>query len=577
MSEKEDKVETEKEPLLFEPLDDVSDEKTVRNYITDFYKKRYGKRATRKFRYDVNLYKKSLDLKKDSEVIKRLYRDLIYEFFPGASLRKERADIRVLDEYWVYEPYVKIAILSENGDIHYHVTEPHLNAVEKAQLSALNELMYPEIRFDFRSFESKEETEEFLRELVKGLVKKNKLLMDEATLSKLLYYIVRDSVYFEKIDPLMRDPGIEDVSCNGPNVPIYVFHRKHQSIPTDIMFDDFDELNQFVIRLAYMGDKTISLAKPYLDASLPDQSRIQLTLGKEITPRGPSFTIRRFRENPLTITDLISYNTLSSSMAAWYWYLMENKASSLVVGGTASGKTTTVNVLSMFLKPTIKIVTIEDTAELQLPHENWISSVTRAGTTGSEGSDIDLYQLLRQAMRQRPEFLIVGEVRGAEAYTLFQAIATGHGGLATIHADSITAVIRRLEGEPMNIPRPLLVTLDAVVIQSQVKLPDRMVRRIMGIYEIVGLNEEGNVLTNEVFRWDAETDSYSYGGHSYILEKIADRYGLQLDEVEQEVAQRRQVIDLFVEKNVKDYRKVVSYLNSYYSDPEKLMEKLREL
>jgi len=483
----------------------------------------------------------------------------------------------VLDEYWVYEPFVKITILNEDGKIQYHSTEPHLNAVEKAQLSALKELMYPEMRFDFRSFESTEETEEFLRELVKGLVKKNKLLMDEITLSKILYYIVRDSVYFEKIDPLMRDPGIEDISCNGPEVPLYVFHRKYQSIPTDIMFDDFDELNSFVIRLAYLGGKTITLAKPYVDASLPDQSRIQLTLGKEITPRGPSFTIRRFRETPLTIVDLISYNTLSSSMAAWYWYLMENKASSLVVGGTASGKTTTVNVIAMFLKPTIKIVTIEDTAELRLPHENWISSVTRAGGTGAEGSDIDLYQLLRQAMRQRPEFLIVGEVRGAEAYTLFQAIATGHGGLATIHADSITAVIRRLEGEPMNIPRPLLSTLDAVVIQSQIKLPDRMVRRIMGIYEIVGLNDEGNVLTNEVFSWDAETDTFSYGGHSYILEKIADRFGLDFGEVGQEIARRTKVIDLFVEKDVRDYWQVVEYISSYYSDPEKLLEELGEL
>src|SRR6266702_1341876 len=245
---------------------------------------------------------------------------------------------------------------------------------------------------------------------------------------------------------------------------------------------------KIILKLSYMTGRAISIAQPVLDATLPDGSRVQMTYEKEVTRRGSTFTIRKFRERPLTVSDLVIYNTLGAEIAAWFWYIIEKQASVILVGGTASGKTTTINTLAMFIKPNAKIVSIEDTSEIQLPHENWLSSVVRAGfgVTG-EVSEITLFDLLKNAMRQRPEYIIVGEVRGSEAYTLMQAIATGHGGLATLHADSAEAAIHRLESEPMNIPRPLIPTIDVIAVQTRVQVGDKSVRRMVNVAEVVGL------------------------------------------------------------------------------------------
>ncbi len=441
------------------------------------------------------------------------------------DLMRKATDTPIIEQYDLNAPYARARIVKEDGNTKYRVEEVALTDDEKRKLKEIGELLIEELDVDVKRLGSNDNAAVYVRKLVEKIIKNYKIKVSPDSLDRLMYYVVRDFVHFDKIDPMMRDPWIEDISCNGFGIPIYIWHRKHESIPTNVIFQTAEELDRFTLKLAYMTGRAISIAQPVLDATLPDGSRVQMTYEKEVTRRGSTFTIRKFRERPLTATDLIIYNTMSAEMAAWFWYVIEKQASALVVGGTASGKTTTINTLAMFIKPNAKIVSIEDTSEIQLPHENWLSSVVRMGfgVTG-EVSEITLFDLLKNAMRQRPEYIIVGEVRGQEAYTLMQAIATGHGGLATLHADSAEAAIHRLESEPMNIPRPLIPTIDVIAVQTRVQVGDKSVRRMGNIAEVVGLDPTTkDVLTNDVFKWNPKTDTFVFYGRSYVLENIMKR------------------------------------------------------
>ncbi len=337
------------------------------------------------------------------------------------------------------------------------------------------------------------------------------------------------------------------------------------------------ELDEFIVRLAYLVGKHISIASPILDGSLPDGSRIQMTYGKEVTRKGSTFTIRRFRAEPLSVANLISYKTMTSEMAAWFWFILERKSNLLIGGGTASGKTTTLNSLATFIPPDDKIITIEDTAELNLVHKNWISSIARLGF-GPSGSaaEVSLFDLLKAAMRQRPDYIIVGEVRGAEAYTLFQAMATGHGGISSIHCDSAQAAFNRLESEPMNIPRNLLATVNAVAMQTRVRIGDRVCRKVSHVVEVLGLDPVSKeMLTNEVFRWTPMSDTFDHSGRSITLEKIMERHGLSEQSVTNDLERRRIVLDWMANSNMKS-DKVVSILREYSADPEKVVKRASE-
>jgi len=493
------------------------------------------------------------------------------------DLMRKATDTPVLEQYDLNPPYAKARIIKEEGQIKYRVEEVPLTEDEKRKLKEIGELLIEELDVDVKRLGGNENAAAYIRKLVERIIKNYKLKLGPGSLDRLMYYVVRDFVHFDKIDPLMRDPWIEDISCNGSGIPIYIWHRKHESIPTNVIFQTAEELDKFTLKLAYMTGRAISIAQPVLDATLPDGSRIQMTYEKEVTRRGSTFTIRKFRERPLTCTDLIIYNTLSAEMAAWYWYVIEKQASALVVGGTASGKTTTINTLAMFIKPNAKIVSIEDTSEIQLPHENWLSSVVRMGfgVTG-EVSEITLFDLLKNAMRQRPEYIIVGEVRGQEAYTLMQAIATGHGGLATLHADSAEAAIHRLESEPMNIPRPLIPTIDVIGVQTRVQVGDKSVRRMVNIAEVVGLDPTTkDVLTNDVFKWNPKTDTYVFYGRSYVLENIMKRHGLKHEDVMEELNNRRLVLEWMVRNNIRDFKDVVEVIRSYYLNPQMLLDRVK--
>jgi len=502
---------------------------------------------------------------------------MLMETRPITEQQKKPSVFR--EVYPIYEPYIYAAVVKDplTQKILYEVIEPTLLKQEEAQLKEIKTLLIEEVDVSPKEFKNREKAEEYLKNKVREIIKDYRLKIAEEAIDKITYYIIRDFIGYGKIDPLMKDHLIEDISADGVNIPIYVWHREYESLPTNIVYKDVEELNSFIIRLAYLAGKNISIAAPMLDASLPDGSRVQLTYGSEITRRGSTFTVRRFRVDPLTISDLISFKTLSSDMAAYFWYAIENRASVLVAGGVAAGKTTTLNCLSMFIKPELKIVSVEDTAELNLPHENWIPSVVRTkfGSEEKAGA-ITLFDLLKAAVRQRPDYIIVGEVRGEEAYTLFQAMATGHLGMSTVHAESVDAVIHRLESEPMNIPRSLLSMMDIVMVQARTEIGGRPVRRALTITEVVGFDTKTkDILTNDVYHWDAAQDFFQYSGRSYILEKHMKKMGVQKSDLQEELLRRKTVLEWMVRNKIRRYTDVATVIREYYADPVRVYRRAR--
>ncbi|MFQ6076454.1 MAG: type II/IV secretion system ATPase subunit [Candidatus Bathyarchaeia archaeon] len=481
----------------------------------------------------------------------------------------EKSILRVFE---INKPYGYAAITTDpvTHEYQYEVVEPTLTEEERGHLQRIRGFLVETLDVMMSELGSREEAEEYLEGRVREIVRNYRLKVGEHSLNKILYYITRDYIGYGRIDVMMRDPLIEDISCNGVNIPVYIWHRDYESVPSNVFFPSEEALDSFIIRLAYRTGRMISIARPMLDAILPDGSRIQMTLGTEVTRHGSTFTIRKFKADPLTIIDIINFGTLSSEMAAVFWYVIENKNNVFVCGPTATGKTTMINCLSSFILPDAKIVTIEDTPEIQLYHKNWIRSVARPATGST--AEINLFDLLRAAMRQRPDYVIVGEVRGEEAYTLFQAMATGHGGISTIHAESIEGAIHRLETKPMDIPRNLITNLNVVVILARYG----MRRRAITTTEIVGIDPRTDeIITNETFRWDAKTDSYTYSGRSYLLEGIARRKGVRLREIMQEIDRRRTILEWMRENKIRSFKDVTEVIRSFYANPEEVLKAAR--
>jgi len=488
------------------------------------------------------------------------------------------------EHYPLLMPYSRAAIVEDTkGGIKYLVLEPTLTPADEAWISQIKDILWDELSLSAKEFENKEEAEEFLKKKVEDAAKKYKIKVDPRTLEKYQYYITRDFLNFARIDGLMRDEYIEDVSCDGVGYPLYVWHRKYESIPTNLIFETQEELDSFILKLSYLCGRHISIAQPLLDGTLPDGSRAQLTFGTEVTPKGSTFTIRKFKRSPLTITDLIIYKTLSPEMAAYFWFLIENRHSAMIGGDIGGGKTTMLNTFSLFIRPTLKIVSIEDTQEIRLPHENWQMMVTRqglgtgSGAIGERGRGaISMFDLLRSAFRQRPDYIIVGEIRGEEAYALFQAMSTGHLGLTTIHAENVQGVLHRLTTKPMNIPHTLVQNLDAIAIVRKMVVENVSIRRTMSVSEMLGWDRKKNDFkTHEVFRWDAKKDLYNYTGKSYLLKEIGSQWGYSMSEIDQELKKRKVILDYLVRKNIRTYDEVSSIVMDYFSDPKAVYRKAK--
>lgn len=472
--------------------------------------------------------------------------------------------------------YVRIAYDPATHEFQYQALEPVLTEKEEELLESIKLKFVETLDINLKEI-SRKNAETYLRDNIMAYLQEYQIDISPKKRERIIYHLIRDYVGYGEIDILMRDSFLEDISCDGPDTPIYVYHKEYNSIPTSIEFVDDDELDSFAIRIAQICGRHVSIANPLLDATMPDGSRIQLTLGREITTRGSTFTIRRFKDNPITPTNLIDFHTFSTAMMAYLWLSVESNKSLIFAGGTASGKTTAMNAFSLFIQPEMKIVSIEDTRELNLSHPNWIPGVTRQSFAGGDKGSIEMYELLRASLRQRPEYILVGEVRGAEAYVLFQAMSTGHTTFSTMHADSVQSVVHRLENPPINVPRIMIQALDLVSIQVQVKVGDERVRRCKTLTEIVGVDPRtGELLTNDVFTWDASRDMFQYSGRSYVVESVMESRGWTEERVREELKRRQDILEWAREKNIIHFREFAKIVVTYNREPETIMKIVRQ-
>ncbi|MEM3852143.1 MAG: type II/IV secretion system ATPase subunit [Methanomassiliicoccales archaeon] len=546
--------------------------RSITDLVGEAYKRFLSKRGGKRIK--IKMAKEDVERKMDWAE----GRGSAYTIIPPLESR----DMEVVDVYPVNEPYAFLRVTYNNSNSEYllEAIEPQLSETESRSLQILKDALQRTLDYEQR-FLNKVERKEYLRRSIESFLSTRGYSASSMTKDKLSYYLIRDFIGYGPIDVFIRDPNSEDISCDGVNVPIYIFHRKYESIRTNVRFVDEQQLNSFVIYLGQKCGKQISVASPILDGTTPEGHRLQATYSKEVTSRGSSFTIRLFKEKPFTPVDLIDYGTASPEMVAYFWMSVENGESAMIIGGTGNGKTSTLNAISLFIPPSAKIVTMEDTREINLPHENWIPGTTRSGV-GERGADgkapgeIDMFDLVRAALRQRPNYIIVGEVRGKEAYTMFQAMATGHTTYATMHADSVKLMINRLENPPINIPRILLTALRIVIVQQQVRIGKEHTRRIRNVVELIGFEPETNeIITNSVFEWDQLKDEFYFKGHSVLFDKLKDIKNWTQDELEEEFARRVDIIRYMVQKNMNNHMEIWSLINRYYRDPEETAAMVR--
>ncbi|MDK2891099.1 MAG: archaeal flagellar protein FlaI [Methanoculleus sp.] len=482
-----------------------------------------------------------------------------------------------IELYPVNEPYayVRVTYDSTTHEYTYNVLEPVLTPAEQELFSEIKERLFETLDITTRDL-TRDEARKALRDSANTVIADYGIHLPPLGREKILYHVEKEFLGDGLIDPVMHDKYIEDISCDGVDSYIFVYHTTYESMKTSLVYHDAVELDSFVTKLAQRAGKYISIAEPMLDATMSDGSRIQMTLGAEVTAHGSTFTIRKFREEPITPTDLIEWHTFSPLGIAFIWLAIENAKSCIFAGGTASGKTTTLNALSLFIPPLAKIVTLEDTRELKLPHPNWIPSITRDSFSQDGRGEIDMYELLRAALRQRPEYILVGEVRGREALTLFQAMSTGHVTYATMHADSVASAVHRLENPPINVPRNMLSALSLMSIQVQARVGGQRIRRNKQLIEILDIDPRTNeLITNEVFRWHPATDEIRYSGKSYILEQIMEDRGWSEERMREELKRRQEVLEWMRIKKIRHFQDVSKILISYFRDPETVIQRVR--
>ncbi|MDD1702181.1 MAG: type II/IV secretion system ATPase subunit [Methanoregula sp.] len=486
--------------------------------------------------------------------------------------------VEEMEMYPVNEPYAYVRVIYDHAthEYTYQVIEPILTEPEKDLFKEIKERLFETLDINTKDI-TKEDARRQLRKAVDDILADYGIRLTPAQREKILYSMHKEFLGNGLIDAIMHDKYIEDISCDGIETPIFAFHSNYESMKTTVAYHTAEDLDSFVTKLAQRSGKYISIAEPILDATMQDGSRIQMTLGQEVTAHGSTFTIRKFKDEPITPTDLIEWHTFAPLSIAYIWLAVENGKSAIFAGGTASGKTTALNAISLFIPPMAKIVSLEDTREVKLPHPNWIPSVTRDSFDTAGRGEINMYELLRAAMRQRPEYIIVGEVRGKECQTLFQAMSTGHVTYSTTHADSVASVVHRIENPPMDVPRNMLSALDFICIQVQARSGGKRIRRNKQIVEILDIDPRTNeLITNEVFKWKSSTDEIIYSGKSYLLEEIMEARGWSENRMREELKRRQEVLEWMRIKKIRHYKDVAKILISYFREPEVVIERVRK-
>lgn len=504
------------------------------------------------------------------------YQRVAVNFNPTVPPLKKMKDKTKIDvRYAVIAPFAFIHVYWDPKiyEVVYEIEEPPLDETEKAYREQILIALREMVNFDTVIEKDTEKLLEYIDTRFKIVVFELGINMSYETYKKIYYYLIRDFLGFNEIDPLLKDYFVEDIECNGTDHPVYVVHRVFRNLKTNLIFRDMTRLESFVEKLAQRTGKYISYAAPILDGSLPDGSRVNATYTKDITSRGPTFTIRKFTKTPWTPPQLVAFRTLSPEMLAYLWLLVQYKMNILIAGGTSSGKTTLLNAIAFFIPPESRVVSIEDTRELNLPRENWLPSVAR-GATGIGGvGEIDLFTLLKSSFRQNPDYVIVGEVRGKEAYVLFQGMASGHSSISTVHADSVDTVVKRLETPPIELSPTLLNVLDCICIMTHAIAQKQETRKLKEIVEIININSEGIATTNTPFVWNAAEDQFYFKKNSKILEKISGRFGIPMQELQEEFRRRVLLIYKLYEEKVFDFQKIQDIITQYYKKPKEILQK----
>lgn len=482
---------------------------------------------------------------------------------------------KVIESYYISVPCCRIDIVY-NPDTHsnvYEVIEPILSEGEQKLIEELKSYLCEFISVNLDTIIEKRK---YLEQIVDEFLILYKIELDKNSITKIKYHLIKDSIGYGKIDALINDYRLEDISGDGHGVPVFVYHRTYGSIPTNIVFDK-DEADSIVLRLAQMSGRHISLASPLLDSTLPTESRLQASIGSEITSKGSTFTIRIVKSEPITPITLLKYNTLSPEMVAYIWIAVEHGRNILIAGSTASGKTTLLNAMCMFIPFDKKVVSIEDTREIHLFHSNWIPSITKKSEEG--GTAIEMEDLLKSALRQRPEYLLIGEVRGREANILFQAMATGHCTYSTLHAESPDAITRRLTNPPIDVPIALLEGIDMVCILGSVKDKNgKISRKCKEISEVKSIDLENEKITYDaLFKYDSKNDEFEFKGESEIFLKILDSLAISEEELFEDFALRVELIELMHKKELYSFDDFTNTLIEYYKSPLNAIEHIKKI
>ncbi|MBS3052830.1 MAG: type II/IV secretion system ATPase subunit [Candidatus Aenigmarchaeota archaeon] len=465
----------------------------------------------------------------------------------------------------------------------YSLEEPILSEEEKKMYKKSCSSLVDMIQVGLTSIKENTEAIKYLEIQIKKVFKHLGVSLTSDQYTRLMYYIYRDFVGLNQIEPLLRDPMIEDIGCDGVGIPLFVVHRRYGSIKSDIIFHDLGELREFVIKIAERSGRYVSYAEPILDATLPDGSRVNASLAGDVTTRGPTFSIRKFTERPYSPVELMELGSCNAQIMAYFWFLMETGVSMLIAGGVATGKTTFLNSICMFIPPEAKIVSIEDTRELKLSHDHWIPAVSRLGfgiplASGEKYGEVTLFDLLKGSFRQNPDYVIVGEVRGKEAYVMFQGMSSGHPSIATFHAGSVDTVIKRLTTAPIDLSASLVESLDVIVIMIHAREKGKSARRIKEIEEIESIDSNTlKATTRKVIEWDPAADTYIYNPDSILLRKIAHNKGITFEDALKEVEKRKIILQWLAKSGKKDFKEVTAIINEFYKNPKSILDQVGKI
>ena len=469
-----------------------------------------------------------------------------------------------------------------NNDIipQYDVTKQEYSPEEKVLLGEMRENL---VDLAISTGENFQVSEEKLLNDIKNFLslRLSGTLQDNGTsneyLDRLSRKFLRDIIGYGAIDPLIQDDELEEIMIIGTSKPIFVYHRKYGMMKTNLQFRDEGELRDLIDSIARQINRRIDQESPILDGRLMDGSRINATI-PPVSADGPSLTIRKFRRDPLTIIDLINSRTISVDLAGFLWLCIDGlgvkSANAIISGGTSSGKTTTLNALSAFINPNERIITIEDTLELQIPHEHVIRMETRPANVEGKG-ELTMNDLVKNSLRQRPDRIIVGEVRADEAITLFTALNTGHSGFGTLHSNDARETITRLTNEPMSVPEIMIQAIDFIIMQNRIYTPSGVsFRRISEVAEVVGM-EEGTVQLNKIFQWNPERDTIdNIGITSNTLQQIANLSGKSIIELQNEIENRKLVLKHMIRQNIRSVEGVNGVIELYYKNPQKVIDRI---